>query len=60
MAIAVAGVGYRFFMRAPALTSKDTILLADFVNTTGEAVFDFDVLHMKKGGRITSTHVEPK
>ena len=27
---------------------------------TGEAVFDFDVLHMKKGGGITSTHVEPK
>ncbi|MCI0387798.1 MAG: protein kinase [Acidobacteria bacterium] len=24
----------------PALTDKDTILLADFVNTTGEAVFD--------------------
>ncbi|MEO6051538.1 MAG: protein kinase [Pyrinomonadaceae bacterium] len=26
--------------RAPALTEKDTILLADFVNTTGDAVFD--------------------
>jgi eukaryotic-like serine/threonine-protein kinase len=25
---------------APALTSKDTILLADFVNTTGDEVFD--------------------
>src|SRR5262249_39359218 len=24
----------------PALTDKDTILLADFVNTTGDAVFD--------------------
>ena len=24
----------------PALTEKDTILLADFVNTTGDAVFD--------------------
>src|SRR5262249_556704 len=26
--------------RAPALTDKDTILLADFVNTTGDPVFD--------------------
>src|SRR5262245_2149781 len=26
--------------RSPALTDKDTILLADFVNTTGDAVFD--------------------
>ena len=29
-------------------------------HSTGEAVFGFDVLHMKKGGAITSTHVEPK
>ena len=27
---------------------------------TGEAVFGFDVVHMKKGGIITSTHIEPK
>lgn len=27
---------------------------------TGEAVFGFDVLHMKKGGAITATHIEPK
>jgi len=26
--------------RAPALTERDTVLLADFVNTTGDAVFD--------------------
>ncbi len=26
---------------------------------TGEAVFDFDILHMKKGGAITVTHIEP-
>jgi tetratricopeptide (TPR) repeat protein len=26
--------------RAPALTERDTVLVADFVNTTGEAVFD--------------------
>ncbi len=29
-------------------------------DTTGEAVFDFDVLHMKKGGAITATRVNPK
>jgi branched-chain amino acid transport system substrate-binding protein len=27
---------------------------------SGEAVFDFDVLHMRKGGTITATRVEPK
>ncbi len=29
-----------YFNRNPALTDKDTILLADFVNTTGEVAFD--------------------
>jgi branched-chain amino acid transport system substrate-binding protein len=29
-------------------------------DSTGEAVFGFDVVHMKKGGVITSTHIEPK
>ena len=32
--------GIRYFRSAPVLTEKDTILLADFVNTTGDAVFD--------------------
>jgi DNA-binding winged helix-turn-helix (wHTH) protein len=32
--------GYGYFHRAPALTVKDTIVLADFTNTTGDAVFD--------------------
>jgi tetratricopeptide (TPR) repeat protein/predicted Ser/Thr protein kinase len=32
--------GYFYFHRAPILTEKDTIVLADFANTTGEAVFD--------------------
>jgi serine/threonine protein kinase/tetratricopeptide (TPR) repeat protein len=31
---------FYFARRTPALTEKDTVLLADFVNTTGEAVFD--------------------
>src|ERR1019366_9298504 len=32
--------GYFYFHRAPKLTDKDTIVLADFINTTGDAVFD--------------------
>ncbi|HXI73983.1 MAG TPA: serine/threonine-protein kinase, partial [Pyrinomonadaceae bacterium] len=35
----VAGFFY-FSHKQPALTEKDTVLLADFVNTTGEPVFD--------------------
>jgi serine/threonine protein kinase/predicted Zn-dependent protease len=33
-------VYFNMSRRAPALTDKDTILLADFVNTTGDEVFD--------------------
>ena len=32
--------GYFYFPRAPRLTEKDFILLADFSNTTGDSVFD--------------------
>jgi eukaryotic-like serine/threonine-protein kinase len=32
--------GYFYFHRAPMLTEKDTIVLADFTNTTGDPVFD--------------------
>ena len=32
--------GYLYFHRAPALTEKDAIILADFTNTTGDTVFD--------------------
>ena len=31
---------YFYFHRAPRLTDKDTIVLADFTNTTGDPVFD--------------------
>ncbi|MHB8655151.1 MAG: protein kinase domain-containing protein [Terriglobia bacterium] len=31
---------YFYLHRAPALTGKDSILLTDFVNTTGDSVFD--------------------
>ncbi len=40
-ALALATVGYFLVARrTAALTDKDAILLADFVNTTGDAVFD--------------------
>ncbi len=39
--LAIAGAaGYVYAHRAPKLTDKDTIVLADFVNTTGDPVFD--------------------
>ena len=39
--LAVAALAFFYLpVRTPALTEKDTILLADFVNTTGEPVFD--------------------
>ena len=31
---------YFYFRRAPGLTDKDTIVLADFVNNTGDPIFD--------------------
>ncbi len=41
LVLALAGGGYFFVYRgAPKLTSKDTIVLADFANTTGDPVFD--------------------
>ena len=39
-AIALAAVGYFFYPRQAQLTDKDTIVLADFTNTTGDPVFD--------------------
>jgi eukaryotic-like serine/threonine-protein kinase len=39
--IAAASYGvYSFMNRGPKLTNKDTIVLADFTNTTGDSVFD--------------------
>ena len=37
---ALVGGGFFYRSRTQALTEKDSILLADFVNTTGDAVFD--------------------
>jgi eukaryotic-like serine/threonine-protein kinase len=41
LAVVVLAVGgYLYVHRAPKLTEKDTIVLADFTNTTGDTVFD--------------------
>jgi tetratricopeptide (TPR) repeat protein/predicted Ser/Thr protein kinase len=41
VAVLALSVGaYFYFHRTPKLTDKDTIVLADFTNTTGDAVFD--------------------
>ena len=36
----LAAAGYFYFLRTSKLTDKDTIVLADFTNTTGDPVFD--------------------
>jgi eukaryotic-like serine/threonine-protein kinase len=38
--LAISGGGYFYFHRTPKLTDKDTIVLGDFTNTTGDPVFD--------------------
>ena len=38
--LSLSAGAYVYAHRTPALTDKDTIVLADFTNTTGDAVFD--------------------
>jgi len=38
--VVIAGVLYWYLHRTPKLTAKDTVVLADFTNTTGDPVFD--------------------
>ena len=38
--IALAFGGYLFLLRGPKLTEKDTIVISDFANSTGDAAFD--------------------
>ena len=40
VAVVLAVVSYLYLHRLPKLTDKDTIVLADFANSTGDAVFD--------------------
>jgi len=37
---ALVAAGYFYFHRPPKLAGKDTIVLADFANSTGDAIFD--------------------
>jgi eukaryotic-like serine/threonine-protein kinase len=37
---ALAAGAYFYFHRAPTLTEKDSVVIADFTNTTGDPVFD--------------------
>jgi len=39
-ALALSVAGYFYLRRAPKLTDNDTIVLADFANSTGDPVFD--------------------
>jgi serine/threonine protein kinase/tetratricopeptide (TPR) repeat protein len=39
-AVALSVASYLYFHRTPKLTDKDTIVIADFVNKTGDSVFD--------------------
>jgi serine/threonine protein kinase/tetratricopeptide (TPR) repeat protein len=38
--LGLLGISYLYFHRTTKLTDKDTIVLADFVNATGDSVFD--------------------
>ncbi|MGB2676732.1 MAG: protein kinase [Candidatus Acidiferrum sp.] len=38
--VALAAVSYFYFHRTPKLTSEDTLVLAEFTNTTGDPIFD--------------------
>jgi eukaryotic-like serine/threonine-protein kinase len=38
--LAVIGAGFFYFRPPPKLTDKDTIVLSDFVNNTGDSIFD--------------------
>jgi hypothetical protein len=38
--LALVAGGYRYFHHAPVLASSDTVVLADFSNTTGDPVFE--------------------
>jgi tetratricopeptide (TPR) repeat protein/predicted Ser/Thr protein kinase len=40
LGVAIAAAAYLYVHRASKLTEKDTIVLGDFTNTTGDAVFD--------------------
>jgi serine/threonine protein kinase/predicted Zn-dependent protease len=56
LAVLVAAIVAVFYMRGrPALTERDTILLADFVNTTGEPEFDGSTLKQALTSNLRQT-----
>jgi DNA-binding winged helix-turn-helix (wHTH) protein/tetratricopeptide (TPR) repeat protein len=40
LVVAVAAGAWRFFRHRPMLSAKDTVVLAEFANSTGDSVFD--------------------
>ena len=54
LGIALVIGGYFYFHRTPTLTEKDTIVLADFANTTGDNVFD-DSLRQALAAQLTQS-----
>jgi tetratricopeptide (TPR) repeat protein len=53
--LALSLAAYFYFHRSPKLTDKDTIVLADFTNSTGDPIFD-DTL---KQGLVSSLRQSP-
>jgi eukaryotic-like serine/threonine-protein kinase len=51
--VAAAGLYWRFH-RSPKLTDKDTVVLADFTNTTGDSAFD-DTLKQAFGTQLAQS-----
>ncbi len=52
--LVASGIWFALRWRAPALTEKDMVLLADFVNLTGEEVFD-NTLRQALGVQLEQT-----
>src|SRR5688500_7230294 len=57
VSLLIASIALSFFVfnRSPVLTEKDTILLADFVNTTGDATFDGSTLKQALAVQLRQT-----
>lgn len=54
---AVSAAGYFYFHRTPKLTNKDTIVIGDFDNRTGDPIFD-DALSWLVAGTARPVHGE--
>ncbi len=57
VSLLIASIALSFFVfnRSPVLTEKDTILLADFVNTTGDATLDGSTLKQALAVQLRQT-----